>query len=127
MFILMVKQIYTIQSLSSLSDDFVTNEESNSKEKKDRQDKKEEENPTRMAITEKLRNSIIKRQKFFSPKEQLNLLRFLIQLDINVLKEKEWLDFTRKVLSSVPLETIMQMSLAELQSFTINFNMIRKK
>ena len=80
-----------------------------------------------MAITEKLRNSIIKRQKFFSPKEQLNLLRFLIQLDINVLKEKEWLDFTRKVLSSVPLETIMQMSLAELQSFTINFNMIRKK
>ena len=80
-----------------------------------------------MAITEKLRNSIIKRQKFFYPKEQLNLLRFLIQLDINVLKEKEWLDFTRKVLSSVPLETIMQMSLAELQSFTINFNMIRKK
>ena len=57
----------------------------------------------------------------------MNLLRFLANLDPKTLKEEEWEQFTKRVLSSVPELAIMEMSLPELQSFTINFNVIRRR
>jgi hypothetical protein len=54
-------------------------------------------------------------------------MRFLANLPIEVLREKEWIDFAKKVLPGVPQLTIMEMTLSELQSFCVNFNLIRSK
>ena len=55
------------------------------------------------------------------------MLRFLANLEPDIVKEKEWIEFSRKVLPAVPEITLMEMSLTELQSFTVNFNLIRRR
>ena len=52
-----------------------------------------------MALTEKLRKSILTRQKFFSVRDQLNMVRFLAYLELDTLREDEWVAFARKALS----------------------------
>ena len=90
-------------------------------------DRNDEENASTLPITVKLRKSVLKRQKYLSVLDQLNLLRFLSSLDHSTIKEKEWTEFACKVLESVPQLTIMEMNLRELQSFTVNFNLIRRR
>ena len=66
------------------------------------------------------------RLKFFSARDQISLMRFLANLPPDVSREKEWVRFSAKVLPAVPHLTILEMTLHELQSFTVNFNQIRR-
>ena len=72
MFTLMLKQIYSIHELSKLSEDFVTSSNKSArgaKSKKSSIPVESKENPTTLPITERLRKSVLSRQKFFTPKE----------------------------------------------------------
>ena len=65
-------------------------------------------------MTDKLRQSVMKRQKFFKSTEQLNVLRFLTSLDAQILREKEWTDFAKRFVSRMPTLTVMEMDLSEI-------------
>ena len=73
-----------------LSDEFKDSQQKSSpsldtstdgKKGREMRDKKDEENATTLPITEKLRKSVLKRQKYLSVLDQLNLLRFLSSLE----------------------------------------------
>ena len=103
MFTLMLKQIYKIHELTKHSDDFISKNNDRSNPRDRARLKENKENPTTLQITEKLRKSIITRQKFFSGKEQLDLLRFLVNsLSVDTLREKTWTKFAKEVLKGVP-------------------------
>lgn len=101
MFTLMLKQVYQIHELSKHSDEFLATKGNNSGKSHINRDSPREvrESPTTLPVTERLRKSIISRQKFFQAKEQLDLLRFLVYtLSVDTLRERQWTSFAKQVL-----------------------------